>query len=129
MPVSDKTKPKAKAQPKKQSPPPRNVTVKDCMVWPTKETPTAKNQNKPKNKDKETSNVRFAQTRDMETKEKVAAAVERVAPPPLQDDGTAIEALRGWPKRAGQEEDQGPEISCQPQENSVAVEKKQKLRK
>ena len=128
MPVSDKTKPRAKAQPKKQTPPPRNVTVKDCMVWPTKETPTAKNQIKPKNKGKETPGVRFAQTRDMETKEKVAAAVERVAPPP-QDDGTAIEALRGWPKRAGQEEDQGPEFSCQPQENTVAVEKKTESQK
>ena len=88
-------------------PPPINVTVRDCMVWPE---PRAKGQGK-RNANKDTKPSAYHSTlvhRDDEEAWKTTAP----PPPPLprRDQGTAIEALRGWPGSREQAEEEAHEF-------------------
>lgn len=104
MPTAEKKGPRKvkKGAERVPPPPPVNVTVRDCMVWPE---PRAKGQGKAnavKGAASDTKPSVYHSTlvhRDKTTYQLDDEEPWKLTapPPPRRDEGTAIEALRGWP--------------------------------
>ena len=115
MPAEKKTgKKDAKCKVAKPAPVPANVTVRDCLVWPNSADKDKSNQNGGTNCSKSAEQNHCQQQQHVE--------VDLPPPPPKEkkDEGTVIEALRGWPSHHRAEQCEEMDVDYEPEVEEVS---------